>query len=346
MSPLFSAALALVLLSAQDPKARDTTADAPIIQQRLRTCGHSEGPVRFLWETQAGAPAKAALAYACSRRGETVVLLYAPLPSGQYGLVCDSTPFAGVAHKLSGRVFGGRTFLHLHSIVFSPEEERDVEVVLEPRWGKCTTIAASDVRHPDDGPTLREPRAGIDFDDEGFDVWASPQRLEFRGEATIGPKRRVAMAMRGERYDAQKGDKGLTFAKSPIALEAYAPVTAEMSKNALSFARSRVRGVRVRFRGESVRVQAGEHNVLLDVRSKRWMMGPQLFGAGMLARATGSMAEEGVVFFNPPLELQEITLDAKGEVEAVIVFQDGEDWPLFEAHEDFGESHSADAPKR
>ena len=150
--------LLLALLAA--PKSKDDTADAPVIQQRLRACGHSEGAVRFPWETKDGP--KTALAYACTAKNQTTVLVYAPLPSGQYGLVCDSAPFPGVAHEMTGHVVLGKHLLHLQSIVFSPDEERVIEAVLQPRWGKCATLGTSDIRHPDDGPLWREPRGGVE----------------------------------------------------------------------------------------------------------------------------------------------------------------------------------------
>ena len=74
-----------------------------------------------------------------------------------------------------------------------------------------------------------------------------------------------------------------------------------------------------------------------DTKASRWQIGPQLFGAGMLAKAAGALSNEGVALFEPPIELSELTLGAP--VEGIVVFKDADDWPLFEAHEDFGEKN-------
>jgi hypothetical protein len=335
-------ALVAFLIAAAGPPG-DDTAEAPVIQRKLKACGHSVGPVRFLWEAQAGAPAKPALAFACAKDGKSTLLVYAPLPSGQYGLVCDSAPVVGVVHSLEAITHAARTLIYLQSLSLSPDEQRVAEALFQPRWGKCTIVAQSDLRHPEDGAVLREPKGGIEHDEDGFDVLDRFSRLSFRTSPGVGPKKSVVMAQHGKRYELGKDGK---WASTEISLEAFetiphtldlkAPV-AIAKKLAVAMPKSLVRGVRVRYTGEGLRIMVGDAVATLSAKATQWSAGPKVFGAGVFDKSDAKLAREGLVLFDPPLEAQEMELEGQATLELLTVFKDGEDWPLFEAHEDFGE---------
>ena len=351
--------LALLLLAAPSSQPDDS-----LITKTLRTCGHSEGPLA-LRVTQ-GKESREALAFTCSSKGKTTLYVHQLLPSGLYAPFCDVQGVVGIATQLT--LASPRPILYVVTRAHTPEEERVIESAIQPQWGACKTLAASDVRHPaDEDAVLREPRAGVRIDERGVFVWSEIVRFQFT--LSVSERRKVAMAMRGklvafdpaappseeEERDAfdpiplagatmagAKGAQALAVLEGQLQSQ---PVVAGGQVLELGFARAPVRGVRLRMHDTSgpMRVEVAGVSVAFSP-VMAWSKAPGVFGAGLLKRGDVRHAEDAVVFFQPPLDAEKITLKASGETSValleIIPFVDAQEWDLFEPSEDFGEAPS------
>jgi hypothetical protein len=339
--------------------------DDSAITNAIRDCRHVEGPVQFRFIV-AGQPDKPAIAYACTSKGTTRLLVFSLLPSGQYGLVSDKKDIVGLATHLAVVREKDPTIVHLVTRVVTPEEERVRELACVPRWGDCQVLATTDVRHPgDEDATLREPRGGIIFDERTLSAWDDVVRFDFK--LSLSERRRAAMAIRGNKIPFEKG-----AAREELEADSYDPIpmlaaaivgpggkseTLPVANGTLQVqptirageqleidvAKTAVRGVRLRFRKSSgdIALFVSEAHVGFSA-AMSWMKAPGVFGAGLLAASTELAHNyDGVAFFQPALETTKITIKPAGDKAAqlyeVMPFSDAPDWTPFEPSEDFGE---------